>query len=634
MARQTTPERTKKAPRAGEESLLPRLTGALSEEELQRVLVCSLLVMDEAARERLVECLGPETGATLRSVLHPARKGARGTRPSGPAASRGKLRQDWERLWSEWAGVVAETSRAHGRYVQQEERWDPAYLDTTAIAEDLDAIAARMRPLIAPVIQEQAAPDFSFIEAIAELDDDLGAGLGDWLESVDESYLGRQVTSCLLEWEWTVTQQNNLGAPAFADSIRDLERRLHQLILDREALVEFVLGLAEKHLRAILGSITRQRTSERWEDVFHQAYGAWPELLRELSQRWEPALFEDLSRANVARNWRLALPLIQGALERKAVAEALSLVDEALESMLRPGDKRDRWNPREQLLVHKSHYEADSSRESLESLFSLWQRAARAGGQADLEAALTLQLKALREVEKGDAMLEAFRAIPPRFHKVREALFSNWRTFLTERTFRVWKVSTQSTGSGWMPALVDAAMGGPQHASEFHAAVRAVLQEAATALASRGATSTRPSWSRVGESDPLLRSLAILTLDLDAAAPTLKKAAPGLFKLLTSESGEERGEVKATRRMWCTRLGGATLLPEVLAFWRDHGIKFVPDPGSSTGSNYTGSADWLAAIHELSPSAAEALLEQWERTHALKRNLWRELAQRGLSVAR
>jgi hypothetical protein len=632
MARHTPTERAKKTHLAREESLLPRLTAALSEAELRRVLVCSLLVMDDAARGRLVERLDSETGATLQALLQPARGGTRGAKPSGPVTSRGKLQQEWERLWSEWAAVVDETGRVEGKYIQQEERWDPPYLDTTAISEDLDSIAARMRPMIVPIIQQEIDPDFSFSEAIEELDRDLGKGLHEWLEPPDDSCLGREVTLCLLEWEWTVAQRNSLGTPAFVDSIRDLERRLEQSMLDEEALEEFILGLSDEHLRAILESLIRQRASKRWADAFSEARGAWPELLRELSYRWQPALHEELCRANISQDWTLALPLIEGALKRKAVAEALSLIDEALRSMLSPRGEEDRWDPRGQLLVHKSYYNVDPLNESIASLFRLWQGAARAEGQADLDAALALQLKALHEAEKGDAMLEAFRAIPPRFQQVRDALFADWRAFLTQRTFKEWGVSTQPPGSGWVPALVNAAMAGPQHASEFHAAVRAVLQEASTALKDRRVAARQPGWTRTVEESPFLRPLAILTLDLDATAPTLKKTAPRLFKLLASEAREERGGVNSTRRKWCARLGGASLLPEVLAFWRDHGVKFVPDPGSTTG-NYAESADWLAAIHELNPEVAEELLAQWEKVHSLKRNLWRDLAQRGISVA-
>ena len=88
--------------------------------------------------------------------------------------------------------------------------------------------------------------------------------------------------------------------------------------------------------------------------------------------------------------------------------------------------------------------------------------------------------------------------------------------------------------------------------------------------------------------DPLF-ALAVLTLDLDAAA----------------------------------------LIPELVEFWRENAARFVPDPGGFTG-DYAESADRLAAVHEVDPVVAAALLSRWAAVHRLKRNLWRDLARRGL----
>ncbi|HSP81404.1 MAG TPA: hypothetical protein VLQ93_22995, partial [Myxococcaceae bacterium] len=511
------------------------------------------------------------------------------------------------------------TGKERGRYVQQDEHWEPPYLDTSAILEDLDTIAARMRPLLGPLLREGVAPDFHFIEALEQLDRDLGAGLPEWLEPADYDYLGHEVTSCLLEWEWSLAQENHLGAPAFIDSIRELDIRLHRVALDEETLKTFVLGLSEEHLRAILESITRQRSSARWADAFSRAYGAWPEILRELARRQTPSLHEELCRANLQQSWSLALPLIQGAVELKDWDDALSLIHAAIRSMLRLEGEEPLWEPRESLLLHQGNYLEGPN---AASLLQLWQRAARAKSLEELDAALTLQLVAWRGAEEGDAMLEAFRAIPPRFRQVRDALFADWRTFLMERTFDVWRGSQEVPWSGWVPALVNAALEGPRRASEFHDAVRAVLEEASTTI-----TSGRMRF----QYEAPLRSLALLTQDLLATAPTSKRSAPRLFKLLASEARDEDRAVDAVRRKWCARLGGASLLPLVLAFWRDHGIKFVPDPGPATG-NYAKHADWLAAIQELNPGAAAERLGQWAEAYPLKRNLWRDLAQRGFSI--
>lgn len=109
-------------------------------------------------------------------------------------------------------------------------------------------------------------------------------------------------------------------------------------------------------------------------------------------------------------------------------------------------------------------------------------------------------------------------------------------------------------------------------------------------------------------------------------------SAPTLLKLLSASVDGERGRLEATRRSWCARLDARLLFPEVLAFWRDNVTRFVPDPGNTT-ADYTPSADWLAAVAEINPAAARELLARWAATYRIRRNLWRDLAQRGFSVS-
>lgn len=354
MARRSPNKKPSRIPPPEGDALLHRLEDALSEAELRRVLACALLVLNDTARKQLLARLEPETAAALAPVLNPPAKSARGTRPAAPAAGKGKLRQEWDRLWEQWAAVVEATCDEKGKYVQQEAHWEPPYLDTSAITDDLDALASKMRPLIPRVIAEHIAPEFSF--ALDELDDELYAGLPDWIEpgGGEPCVLGPEATSCVLEWQWTVALRDGRDAPAFLDDVRDLENRLENVELSDQAIKKFVLGLSDEHLRGALASITRQRASARWSEAFTRAYGCWAEILRDLSKRWNPALHVETSRANIAQDWTLALPLVQNAVKRKAFAEAATLIDEALRSRLRL-DKTARWEPCEQLLVHREH---------------------------------------------------------------------------------------------------------------------------------------------------------------------------------------------------------------------------------------------------------------------------------------
>src|SRR5262249_31066891 len=138
-------------------------------------------------------------------------------------------------------------------------------------------------------------------------------------------------------------------------------------------------------------------------------------------------------------------------------------------------------------------------------------------------------------------------------------------------------------------------------------------------------------WSFVDRATSPLHALAILTLDLDATKPVLKQTDPKLYALLSAEAMRDRNGLEKTRRTWCARLGGPSLLPEILAFWRDTAVRCVPDPGDYTAS-YEQSADWLLAAREVNPTAAAALLARWGEEHRRKRNLWREVARRGFPL--
>lgn len=634
MARRAPPKKTSPTAPFEDDALVRRIDAALSEDEIRLVLAVALRGLSDANRTDLLGRLPSETAATVGALLSPPPRAAVRERPQVPVASKGKLRQEWDRLWQQWQAVVEETTHERGKYVEQEADWESPYVDITAVSDDLDAIAAKMRPLIPRILAAGAAPDFSFAEAVKDLNEDLFADLPEWLDPRlgDGCFLGPEATSCLLEWEWATAQRDGRAAPAFVDDLRDLESGLGELGLDMQTIEEFVLGLSNEDLRALLESITRQRDSERWKDAFARAHGCWAVILRQLARRWDPALFAETSRANIAQDWTLSIPLVKAAIKRKAHAEAATLIDEALRSLLRP-DKSGGWDPRQQLLTHRvwsGGYDGEKS-PNVANLLGLWQTTAEAQNQADLAAALAIQITALSDIDEGDVMLDALRAVPPRFEKVRAALFADWRKHVVIRTLQTSETTLPARCGGWVGALVDAAWTSRGAAAGFGAAVRAALEEA-RAAPEQALRPALAGWSPSHErhARPLF-PLAILTRDLDATSPTLNKVAPRLFKLLGAQIGSERNRLDSTRRAWCKRLGGPSLLPEVIAFWRDNAARFVPDPGGYTG-DYAASADWLAAVHEINPAAAGELLARWVEPHLKKRNLWRDLAQRGLSI--
>lgn len=172
MARGARTGTRRQEPRA---ELTAALEAVLSTEEVRLATAAAFLALDEAGRQRLLEQLPTETAEALRPVLN----GVFGSEPGRlpPPAGRAKIRQDWQRLWSEWAGCIDESSYEEGRYVRQEHDWEPPYLDQSAVTDDLEAIARRMRSLMPRVWAEGLDPERSFIGEVRQAADGIGAGL-------------------------------------------------------------------------------------------------------------------------------------------------------------------------------------------------------------------------------------------------------------------------------------------------------------------------------------------------------------------------------------------------------------------------------------------------------------------------
>jgi len=598
-----------------ERALLELLSHGLSEEEIQRVLACALLALDERGRDRLVARLGEETGGTLRRLL--ASRG-RSRTTAQPSPGSAKIREQWEKAWGEWEVCVAESGDKDGRYVVQEHHWEEPYLDGSSLAQDLEPIAARMRKVLERVMDQGLAPEFSFHTAIEDLGAEIGSGLPEWIDpsSGDACPLGPEVTGCLLEWEWRAFRRDGRSAFELADTIRKLEASTRIVSLDEDTIARFVLGLGAAEQQVVLKGIVAHRNSSHWGAVLGAVHSGWFKIHHELARRWAPALFDETSRKNIAHDWELALPLLADLLRRKLFDQARPLIAEAVRTLLhlKTGEA---WDPRETLLIsHPSlRYRSDRHAAAFRLLDS-WRRVAAGLGEEEMACALELQLAIGRRWADGDAALEAFRRVPsPRFASVRDRLFSDWRSLVTEATLGHEADGCEPSGSVWVNALVDAARGGKDGASSFRRAVRQWLEATARAPAtlrqSRGALGT-------------------LTLDVDAGS-SLRRTSPTLHRLLSTRW---RGgpAVRASRRRWVERLGVADLLPDVLEFWRRHATGVVPDPASATGSNYDNCAEWLAAVFELDPAAYQRVVRGWAGSHARRKNLWRAITRKQLPL--
>ena len=598
---------------AEERALLELLSRGLSEEEIQRVLACALLVLAERGRERLFARLGAETGATLRRLLASrARSGAKA--PPSPGSA--KIREEWDKAWSEWEACVAESGDEDGRYVVREHHWEEPYLDASSLAEDLEPLAVRMRKILERVIEEELDPDFSFLAAIQDLDAEIGSGLPEWMDpsSGDGCSLGPEVTRCLLDWEWRACRRDGRSPFELVDAIRKVEASAKTVSLDGGTIARFIGGLGDAEQQAILTGIASHRSASHWSTVLGAAHSGWFKIHQALARRWDPALFEEASRKNIAQDWKLALPLVADLLRRKSFDQASPLIEAAVRALLRL-KTGETWDPRETLLISRPvlRYGSDSPADAFRLLES-WRKVATGLGQDELASALELQVAVGRRWADGDAALEAFRQVrSPRFVSLRDRLFADWRSLVIEATLECQSDEREPPGSVWVQALVDAARAGADGAASFRGVVREWLDE------------TRRTPATLQKSRD---ALGTLTLDLDVGS-TLRRTSPTLHRLLSTRPKGEPA-VTASRRRWVERLGVGDLFPEVLEFWRRHVARLVPDPASATGSHYDDCAEWLAAVFELDSAAYRCVVQGWAGPHARRKNLWLAIARKHL----
>lgn len=595
--------------------LLRKLSAGLSREELEEVLSGALSALDEAALRGLQKRLDPDTAAALERSL-------KASDADSVKAGRAKIMQEWKLLWSEWNEILSKACDEDGPYVIHEHHWEEPYYDPTALADDLDGVAARMAPLAGRVFEENLAPDFSFAGTVKEIMDDVSGGLPDWMEAfVDGLDLGPRTTACLIDWEWRAAKREGKNAFEFLDRLRELEYDSAGLSLDGEALRGFARKLGEADQRLVLEGLRQSREVDRWKEALGASRLSWFNLRQDLSRGLDRPAYLAGCREKIAQDWTLAVPVAKDLSKRKAHAEMLSVCGEAARSFfhLREGGA---WNPAQELMAARGFVGREAEKPFLEIL-DFWAQSAKALGREEEAEALRLQARLHACGSDWDQALKAFRQIPERFSAMSGLLFGQWRDAAAER-------SMQRGNSGW----------GRRDKTAERCWVHVLAEKAYASRGDSGAGAEFRRWALEWLGDIVkkpekagadLNALTRLCLDIGGGA-WLSRQSASLARLSREGWNDDRA-LENSRRRWLERLGASELEPALLFFWKRNVQRFVPDPGH-VGGDYKKCAMWLAALRELSGQAPEALLRKWAAEHWRRRNLWSELAARGFPPLR
>ena len=87
----------------------------------------------------------------------------------------------------------------------------------------------------------------------------------------------------------------------------------------------------------------------------------------------------------------------------------------------------------------------------------------------------------------------------------------------------------------------------------------------------------------------------------------------------------------ASRQAYLRQYAMDDLWDHVMAYWLGNLHHLVPKPERAEKSVYTKHAQWMAALQELAPAAYMTMLGQWQVAHKRRINLWKAMAEQGLT---
>jgi len=178
------------------ESVGNKILAAITDTQTAQLLDIIFSVLDSKEVDRVLGKVSPDVKKTLARLL------SGGIAPAGEVVSAEKNREKWDDLWRQREDVVSEIGDEEGKYVSQDEHWEPPYFDGSAVAEDLEAIAVKMLPLVEEIYAAGTEDKDIFLQAVEDIEHNINS-YPEWMGADNEGVgLEANTVRCLLKWEW------------------------------------------------------------------------------------------------------------------------------------------------------------------------------------------------------------------------------------------------------------------------------------------------------------------------------------------------------------------------------------------------------------------------------------------------
>ncbi|MDM8528580.1 hypothetical protein QUF58_10255 [Anaerolineales bacterium HSG24] len=583
-----------------------QLCTALTQIEIADLLTVTVNELSPTTINQMLSRLPLNTRQTIEQVLTPEPTSEFEEVESQPKpVSIAKLEEEWKKLWKEWDEIVFEASLENGKYVLQDEHWEPPYFDEDGFVEDLDKVAFKLRPLLDIAFEHNFQfADEGFAEAVEHAENEAGSELPEWIEIVNGFCLENNLSYCILQWEWLTAMADEESAFEFAETIRQLENKYSQTSLSDDTLTSFFTTLPENHQRVIYDGLTAHKTESPWDKRLQNIHSVWHSMYVYWLDQYNPAHYLETMRTTISQEWRNGLPVIEDYLNKKAYQDAAQVLTETVDSMLtRRGDTKT-WLPEEELLYPIVSYRADADAENYKKLLRYYQQIAKSQGDVEREHALTIQLIAFDKFYDWQAMFTAFAEVPVSENS-RYQLFQSWQEAILKQS-NPQAYHDRPDKTFWAEWLLYSIFDEEKGPAWFQQKLNDWLQD-------------KPSYT-------LLR---MLTNDVSAFKPEMIAPYPK-FRDVVFLYHSKHGDDYATRQLYLKQYISADTADQLMSYWKANIHRYVPNPKNVHKANYTDHAAWMGVLKELSPARYDTLLTQWQTEHHRRRNLWKAMREQGL----
>ena len=223
--------------------------------------------------------------------------------------------------------------------------------------ENLEKVAEKMRPLIEVAFEHDFSPNTGFVSVLLEAESAISASLPDWMEIMDGIHLEFHVTNCLLHWEWLTAKYEQQEPFQFVQRIQELEQEFEHISLDDDQIVAFLCELPDNEQQSILADLNLHQQGVTWKVLLSDVQSHWHMFYTHLLEKYEkPEIYLDYLRVTIPKRWENSLPIIEDFLKQQDYSRSLTVIQEALASLVENYGVDKSWEP-ENALLNLSNYQ-------------------------------------------------------------------------------------------------------------------------------------------------------------------------------------------------------------------------------------------------------------------------------------